>query len=306
MDSEPSADPKLGNAARSPANDLENLEAAANAALIAAGVYDIGNYGWLNENDADPEFIGHAMWQIDQPLARALDDPFDERPVRAPPSPRDKQILVAGEDFCGTMRLARLSIGLAVLWRTHRAGNLLNDQPYFDLHQTDAILKLAIASDRLRDVLIVACTGNTVDNYQRSEKRNRRYVTPFDQIVQLLASKGIANPNAADAIAALAPLAHRIFAYIEQRNRIVHEIATRMGHITREQTEALEKRYHRGKGTVPKTFRPMPEIRDYEDAVAAYAAELDQAIATIVDWYKLLVSASNFAFQIEYWSRVKL
>lgn len=303
--SDSSTDTKFDMATRSPADALDSLESAATASLIAAGIRDIGSYGWLNENDVDPDFIGHAMWQTDQPLVRALDDPLDERPVRERPSPRDTQILVAGEDLCGTMRLARLSIGLALLWRTHRAGDLLNDQPYFDLHQTDAILKLAIASDRLRDVLIVACTGNTVDAYQGLGKRNRWYVTPFEQTAQLLASRGIANRNAADAIAALAPLAPRIFAHIEQRNRIVHEIATRMGHITREQTEALEKRYDRDRGAVPGTFRPMPEIRDYKEAAAAYAADLDQAVATIVDWYKLLINASNFVFQIEYWSRVK-
>jgi hypothetical protein len=56
---------------------------------------------------------------------------------------------------------------------------------------------------------------------------------------------------------------------------------------------------------VPGTFRPLPEIRDYKEAAAAYAADLDQAVATIVDWYKLLINASNFVFQIEYWSRVK-
>jgi hypothetical protein len=154
-------------------------------------------------------------------------------------------------------------------------------------------------------VLIAACTGDTIDAYQRSAKRNRRYVTPFEQTAQLLAARGMANPKAADAIAALAPLAHQIFANIDRRNRIVHEIATRMGHITREQAEALEKRYDRDKRDGPPAFRPMREIRDYQEAVATYAAELDQAVTTIVDWYKLLITASNFVFQVEYWSRVK-
>jgi hypothetical protein len=85
-DSESSANPGLDAATRSPADNLENLESAANSLLIAEGIYDIGNYCWLNENDADPEFIGHAMWQTDQPLARALDDPFDERIVSELPS----------------------------------------------------------------------------------------------------------------------------------------------------------------------------------------------------------------------------
>jgi hypothetical protein len=285
--------------------ELMSLESAARELLHTAGVYDIGSYGWLNENDVDPDFVGHAMWQLDQPLARPLDDPFDERPVRERPTPRDKQVLVAGEDFCGMMRLARLSIGLALLWRRYRPGHPLDDQPYLDLHHTDAILKLAIASDRLRDVLIVACTGDTVDTYQNVAKVNRRYVTPFENAAKLLAARGIPLVEMTDPISALPPLAHKIFANIDTRNKIVHEIATRTGHLTRQQADALEQRYDRESRTGPVAVKPMREIRDFSEAVATYAAELDQAVKTLIDWYALLASASNLVFQIEYWSRVK-
>ena len=43
------------------------LEREVQAALATAAIHDIGSYGWLNEYDADPKFIGHAMWQTDQP-----------------------------------------------------------------------------------------------------------------------------------------------------------------------------------------------------------------------------------------------
>jgi len=285
--------------------ELASLESAARELLHTAGVYDIGSFGWLNENDVDPDFIGHAMWQLDQPLARPLDDPFDERPVLERPSPRDKQVLVAGEDFCGMMRLARLSIGLALLWRRYRPGHPLDDQPYLDLHQTDATLKLAIASDRLRDVLIVACTGDTVDTYERAAKANRRYVTPFEHSSRLLATRGVSVVEMTGPIAALPPLGHRIFTNIDTRNRIVHEIATRTGQLTRLQAEALEQRYDRESRAGPIAFKPMREIRDFGEAVSTYAAELDQVVNTLIDWYALLVTASNLVFQIEYWSRVK-
>ncbi len=32
-----------------------------------ASICEVGSYGWISENDPDLEFIGHAMWQIDQP-----------------------------------------------------------------------------------------------------------------------------------------------------------------------------------------------------------------------------------------------
>jgi hypothetical protein len=301
---DPSVSPTSDAAQGSITKELASLESAARVLLHGAGVYDIGSYGWLNENDVDPDFVGHAMWQLDQPLARTL-DPFSERPVLERPSPRDKQVLVAGEDFSGMMRLARLSIGLALLWRRYRPGHPLDDQPYLDLQQTDAILKLAIASDRLRDVLIVACTGDTVDAYQNAAKVNRRYVTPFESAAQLLTAREVPLVEMTDPIAALPPLAHKIFTNIDTRNKIVHEIATRTGHLTRQQADALEQRYDRERRAGPVAVKSMPEIRDFSEAVATYAAELDQAVKTLIDWYALLVSASNQVFQIEYWSRIK-
>lgn len=38
------------------------------AALKDAAIYEIGSYGWLNKDEPDPEFIGHAMWQDAPPL----------------------------------------------------------------------------------------------------------------------------------------------------------------------------------------------------------------------------------------------
>ena len=108
-----------------------------------------------------------------------------------------------------------------------------------------------------------------------------------------------------DPISALPPLAHKIFTNIDTRNKIVHEIATRTGHLTRQQADALEQRYDRESRTGPVAVKPMREIRDFSEAVATYAAELDQAVKTLIDWYALLASASNLVFQIEYWSRVK-
>jgi hypothetical protein len=43
------------------------LKREVQAALKDAAIYEIGSYGWLNEDEPDPEFIGHAMWQVDAP-----------------------------------------------------------------------------------------------------------------------------------------------------------------------------------------------------------------------------------------------
>ncbi len=287
------------------ARELERLESAVADVLKTAGLYDIGSYGWRNENEPDPELVGHAMWQVDQPLGQALMDTLGERPVRDRPSARDKHVLVAGEDFCGMMRLARLSIGLALLWRAHRPGHVLAEQPYLSLQHTDAVLKLAIAADRLRDVLVVACTGGAVSAYEARKKRHKWYVTPFQQTRQLLEGRGAVNKNAEEAISALPPLADQIYAHLERRNQIVHEIATHAGQITGRQVEALEARYQRQEQR--KTFEPprIADVRDLQDAQREYHAELDALVKNITDWYALLVKTSSYVFEIEYWSRVK-
>jgi len=148
------------------------IEREVEAALGDAAIYEIGSYGWLNENDADPEYIGHAMWQVDQPSIdhNAL---LGESPVRRRPKDIEKEILTAGEDFCGLMLASRLSIGLMLLWTRQAAKHPLHASPIFWVHHTDAFLKLAIASDRLRDLLIVACTGTSAKSYKAKYKRNR-------------------------------------------------------------------------------------------------------------------------------------
>jgi hypothetical protein len=45
----------------------EALKREVQTALKDASIHEINSDGWLNEYDADPEFVGHAMWQIDQP-----------------------------------------------------------------------------------------------------------------------------------------------------------------------------------------------------------------------------------------------
>lgn len=284
--------------------ELQSIESATITELNAAGIYDIGSYGWLNENDVDDEYVGHAMWQLQQPLAHALEDPFGERAVQVRPTERDKQVLVAGEDFCG-MRLARMSIGLALLWRKHRPSHPLEDYPYFWLHHTDAVLKLSVAADRLREVMIVACTGGSVSAFERQGKKTTWYVAPFEQATALLEARGVMNPKAAGPIASLPKLAHQIYTYVARRNRIVHEVATRMAQLTRDETEALQKRYDREQKDGHIAFVPMREIPDYQDLADAQQAELDQAATAICDWYKTMIDASNNVFQVEYWSRLK-
>src|ERR1700722_16864820 len=89
--------------------------------LNAASIWHIDAIGWLNADDMDPEFIGHAMWQTDRPLDddwstfNARRPTKEQAPSIQPPEEWTKVIAVSGVDFEGLMKAARMSIGLFLI-----------------------------------------------------------------------------------------------------------------------------------------------------------------------------------------------
>lgn len=281
------------------------VEHEVEARLAAAGIYKIGSYGWLNENDADPELIGHAMWQTSQPHIEHWTW-SGEMSVKRRPNEVEKQILTLGEDFCGLMEASRLSIGLSLLWEQHATRNVLNEPTYFWLHHTDAFLKLAIASDRLRDLLIVACTGTTPEVFKKTSKRNRLYATAFTEARRLVTNRGLNDPCLAEPLELLAQQADAIFAHIDRRNSIVHDVATRMAKHVQGDVAALQQQYdaQRRSESIPKSSTPLDWTQATRDRITELETEIEAAVTELRDWYSLLINASNNVFQVEHWTRV--
>jgi len=271
------------------------------AALKAGSIHSIGSYGWLNENDADPDFIGHAMWQTDGP---SIDEAalFGESPVRRRPEDIEKEILTSGEDFWGLMEASRLSMGLGLVWKHQAKANPINDSSFFWLHYTDSFLKLAIASDRLRDLLIIACTGALPKRYI---KKNRLYVTPFEKAGELIANRGIADQRLVDPLAALPAVAHTLCKYRLRRNAIVHDVATRMAQFVGETVLKLQQRYDQEQKSESRaeSCQPRDMVSRAERRRSEIELEIDRAMEELKDWYTLLIEASNYVFQVEYWTR---
>lgn len=279
----------------------EALRREVQAVLKHASIRDIGSYGWLNEYDADPEFIGHAMWQIDQP---PLDQSalFGEGPVRRRPKDIEREILTSGEDFCGVMEASRLSIGLALMWKRRAQENPINESTFFWLHHTDAFLKLAIASDRLRDLLIIACTGAPPKSYKKNEGR---YVIPFETAAELIAKRGIVEPRVSEPLRVLPSVAHELIEYRRRRNAIVHDVATRMAQFIGESVSHLQEQFDRQQAS-----RNHSEFRKRTNGLSRakkrrkeIEIEIDRAADELRHWYTLLIQASNSVFQVEYWTR---
>lgn len=295
MASERQVEPLVSSETRKPAA----LEREVLSILNQAQIYDVESYGWLNENDPDPDFIGHAMWQLNQPFIdyEAL---LGEQPVRRRPDDTEKLIVTAGEDFTGLMQMSRLSIGLALLWC--RQAHMDPFSHFFWLHRTDAFLKLAIASDRLRDLLVVACTGDPPKRYNNSTPKPL-YVTPFRDAKTLLVARGLNEPRLSEPLASLPELGKQLWGYIARRNAIVHEVATRMGELSRDNISKLQKRFDCQQKQMDRPTIPRRGSRSVKPAPCELEGEVDRALNQLVDWYRLLIQASNAVFQIEYWSR---
>ncbi|MBA2409503.1 MAG: hypothetical protein H0W34_03390 [Pyrinomonadaceae bacterium] len=272
--------------------------------LADASIHDIDSYGWLNDNDPDPHFIGHAMWQTDR-LSIDHHELLGEAPVRYRPQEIEKEILVAGEDFCGLMRASRLSIGLTLIWHRHVRCNPCRESSFFWLHHTDAFLKLAIASDRLRDFLIVASTGIFPKSYKNVSK-NRLYIAPFNDARELLEERGLSDPRLSEPLASLPELATSLFAYIDRRNQIVHEVATQMARFMRASVSELQQRYDHEQqhGFSPRLDDPANSLPAAGARLDALRRDIDRAKDELRNWYMLLIRTSNSVFQVEYWSRV--
>lgn len=275
-------------------------------ALNEASIYAIGSYGWVSENDADPEFIGHAMWQVDQPTLdqNAL---FGEGPVRRRPKDIEKEILICGEDFCGLMEMSRLSLGLSLVWKSQAQQNPINESNFFWLHHTDSFLKLAMASDRLRDLLIIACAGTTAKRYKKKQKGKspHTYETPFEDAGGLISKRGIHEPNLAKPVRELPAVARQLAKFRIRRNAIVHDVATRMAKFIGETATVLQKRFdqEQEKSFLPTKRNGSERVLRSKTRRAEIELEIERATEDLKTWYTLLVQASNYVFQVEYWTR---
>jgi hypothetical protein len=282
------------------------LDREVRSALNDAQIYDITSYGWLNENDPDPNYIGYAMWHMDGP-SLDLDALFGEQAVGQRPSEIKKIILTTGEDFTGLMQTSRLSIGLALLWHRQARHDDFGDSPFYWLHHTDSFLKLAIASDRLRDLLVVACTGSSPHSYRRQGRRNRLFITPFTEAKELLGARGLHDTRFAEPVASLPLFGAKIFEFIDRRNTIVHDVATRMAKLIQSTVSGLQERFDREQlngfptSPLPKDPAALAVVQKARDR--ELRSEIEGSLQEIVAWYQLLIQAGNAVFQIEHFSR---
>jgi hypothetical protein len=277
---------QLENASRRRAEDLLN----------AAHVWKIGSYGWLNAADADPEFIGHAMWQTEPAISHdylwtaARNNAPKERPQ---PEDWKRVVAIAGADFEGLMDAARMSIGLFLLQEELMRERKFHDDSFLDLHRTSAVIYLAMASERLREFFIAAVfrkpqRGYDTDGKYAGRKRSL-FTTPFVEGKERLRTL----PHLAENLLKLEAIAGEIRGLRKTRNALVHELATSIG--LRERNLIDDP---------PEAAEPSEiDFSKIKQAVKAAKVEREHGIVQLIEqlagWNHLLARAANEIFIVE-------
>ncbi|WMT71912.1 hypothetical protein [Bradyrhizobium sp. Ash2021] len=272
------------------------LHGEAERLLTVAKIWKLGNFGWLNAYDADPDLIGHAQWQTDPPI----DNPmvFNARGTHkaAQPEPPEwlRTIAIAGADFEGLMEAARMSMGLLLLSIDAARGKDFVNDAFFDLHRMSALIYLATATERLRELFIAAAFRQGQEDYNRSKDKvhgepRRKFSSPFIE-----AADKFTNCGCLSKLIALAP---DIVKMRDERNILVHEIATEIAQRER-QSHAQQS------GPPPPTVENFQALQSMRAALRErFARERETAIQNLSDRYSLLVRVSNEIFEFENYVR---
>ena len=261
-----------------------------------AKIWSFDTFGWVDAYNADPNFIGHAMWQTHPPVD--FDLSVGRRVDREPSPPPEKwrQILaVSGADFEGLMKAARMSAGLFLIQAKLAKEFLFQDDSYFDLHRMSSIIYLATATERLREFFVATAFRQSQKKYNRRgeyiDQKRSLYATPFLEAQETLARS---SPEVTSALAKLFPLVTQIEALRGVRNKLIHELATAIG---RRQRQAITEPRQSADST-DFDFNAFREaVRQSEEA---HRKRISDTIKGLSNWYSLLARASNEAFIVEH------
>jgi hypothetical protein len=264
--------------------------------LIANGIYDISNYGWLDHDTPDPDFFGHMIWQTQPPFQCDWGAFLNGAKATYFPTDRDEALVLAGEDFVGTMAFARRAFGLAFCYAQGADTNIVGGkemESYWREYAT-TLHWLNVASDRVRDYFVMAQFGTSVQDYHkayrlRSGNQKPTYSLPFQE-----AAKEKSGPDA-ESLGKLAGIAGKLQRHRTDRNAIVHRIAS----LTAKQS--MEFLYHQRELVRPT---PRPGAAAGSPLWFATTAELIRSsITQCKEWYADLAKSSSLVFEIEYFNR---
>ena len=249
--------------------------------LLNAGVYDVDAYGWKNQNDVDLDFAGYAQW--------TLDPPYDvyampaECPNRAA-TVREERLMALGSEFFGVMKASRYAIGSALLHQGDLDPWDVTPHP-FEFNEISALVSLSIASDRLRDFVIVTFLDE-----------QPRFGHEVDQLRLALC---IARQHGLEEeVLKLQALVPSVQALKRDRNATVHRTALREAKVQKQWIE--EGRRNRGKRPSQRALSHAEMISAAQKTEALLRQDIQTRVSKLVDSYTTLVRSGDIAFRLEY------
>ncbi len=259
---------------------LQDLDSEIEEILNAEGIFGVSSYGWMDHDTVDPEYWGHAMWQTDPPFQHDFSALLNGGVVHYKPTLRDEVLIRNGEDFEAVMISARRSIGMALARvRTTQSIALGHSDEFWQDYSTCMML-LSIASDRIRDFVVMAMENEEYDG-GKTETSQKAFVK-----------------RALGKVPGLTELAMQSQGFKELRNNIVHKIATLAA--LRSVNALKEQQRHAESGKPVETWQPT-----FGEMLAATSAQTDgvSPIAPVEHmkrWYECLIKASNLIFRAEH------
>ncbi len=266
--------------------------------LFENRIHKLSSHGWVGPDDVDPEEVGHAMWQLDDPADAAIMREWNEtEPLILP----EWKILcsVAGADFEGLMNGARLSIGYA-LFQINRLGESLDDEDSLGaMHSRAATMALGAASERIREYFVAGIFRMSPKAYinqdenRAARRRRAMYITPFADAESLVVD--IISLGAC--IDQLQTMAEKIKQYRDSRNALVHRVATELGRMRQrviDNASRGEARIAEWQNLTEADFAHIASQSKLQQR-----ARIEEALVVPMDWYRLLIDFAERVFYAE-------
>jgi hypothetical protein len=267
--------------------DLDVLRKTTEELLCSRGVFDVDAFGWLNEDDVDPEFVGYAMWTLSPPYNHDFMGFQDDTPPDRAPTRAEQQLMELGHDFFGLMKTARHFIGHALLHQPS-VSPLRIEATGFDFNEFAALVALTAASDRLRDFIIVATIGAKTRERikeQLKEAYNKLRVSSLGVEAYGLEEGFKAVEKARDA-----------------RNESVHGLATQPAHVQRvliaRDREAFENQRWQTASDQGVAFEDF--LREQKQLDAKELAGVEARAKLLCDCHVMLVKLGELSFRTEH------
>lgn len=254
---------------------LKALATQRDQLLERRGLYRITNYGWKDVDTINPEFAGHAWYQVSAPTQPDWEAIFNGEIPRFEMTDQQRELTRNGDDFANCMLIARHTLGHALCIAETTSWSNPYDDEYW-AHIATTTLWLGIATDRIREFIIITLHNITTKEYFSKPKHKQQ---TWGYAISSVTAR---DAEEAAHLMRITSLIDELHEFWRERNTIHHHIAT---HQTRQLDERLREQQEHARTGTPYPSRDDMPFDDLADSVPGY----DPCLAT----------ASNSIFVIE-------